>query len=160
MNDSNNKENLSRAYILMKKRSEEMQKVKTIYGGKPELKYYQIPTPPSLKKSLKHSRNNDNNNNLNQLNVLSNKDFKKGNIEDLYYTQLRKKTINQIMPHNNSLRSSSQDNIFLKSALNRRLIPKIYNNEKKQIYNYSLNNKNSKFMSYNIDSNRLYLNNN
>ena len=160
INDSNNKENLSQAYILMKKRSEEMQKVKTIYGGKPELKYHQMQALPSLKNRLKYSRNNDNNNILNQLNVLSNKDFKKGNIEDLYYTQLRKNKINQIMPHNNSLRSSSQDNIFFKSTLNRSIISKIYNNEKKQIFNYSLNNKNSMFMPHNIDPNRYYLNNN
>jgi hypothetical protein len=159
INDSNNKENLSQAYILMKKRSEEIQKVKTIYGGKPELKYHQMQAPPFLKNNLKYSRNNDNNNILNQLNVFSNKDFKKGNIEDLYYTQLRKNKINQIMPYNNSLRSSSQDNIFFKSTLNRGMIPKIYNNEKKQIFNYSLNNKNSMFIPYNIDSNRHYLNN-
>ena len=148
----NVKPNLSQAYILMKKKTEEMQRIKSIYGGKPDLRYNQISSPPSLQQTLKHSRNN--NNNLNQMNILSNKDFKKGNIEDLYYSQLRKDKFNQIfIAPNTNIRSSSQDNIFSNNTLDRRMLPAINENQK----NFD---KNNMFMSYFNDSNRHYLNNN
>ena len=153
----NMKPNLSQAYILMKKKSEEMQRIKSIYGGKPDIRYNQIFTPPLQQNTLKHSRNN--NNNLNQMNILSNKDFKKGNIEDLYYSQLRKDKFNQIfIAPNAKIRSSSQDNLFFNNTIDRRMFPMISENQKN--INSSLNDRNNMLMSYFNDSNRNYLNNN
>ena len=119
----------------MKKRSEEIQKMKVIYGGKPDLKYRQISTPASLKHDIKHSRNHNNNknNNLNQLNIFSYKDFKKGNIEDLYYNQIRKDEIKQIIMENKmNLHSSSQDNIF-SNTIDKRILPIIFSDNQKKL---------------------------
>ena len=140
-NQNNNlKENLSESYILMKKKIEEMQKVKILYGGKSPLQYHQMSIPLSL--NLQNSRNNTINNNLilNQFNGFSNNDLKKGNIEDLYYSQIKKDKINNIfMDSSQILRASSQDNIFNKTV-DKRMLPNIYNyqniinsNEKKNM---------------------------
>ena len=142
INHNNNNNNLSQAYILMKKKTEEMQRMKSIYGGKTEIKYHQISTPPSLKKNLKHSRNNYN---LNQFNILSSKDFKKGNIEDLYYSHLKREKLNNISyPPKLLLRSSSIDNINF-NFINKSMLPKILGDNQK-IFNSSINDKNSMYM--------------
>jgi len=142
INHNNNNNNLSQAYILMKKKTEEMQRMKSIYGGKTEIKYHQISTPPSLKKNLKHSRNNYN---LNQFNILSSKDFKKGNIEDLYYSHLKREKMNNISyPPKLLLRSSSIDNINF-NFINKSMLPKILGDNQK-IFNSSINDKNSMYM--------------
>ena len=142
INHNNNNNNLSQAYILMKKKTEEMQRMKSIYGGKTEIKYHQISTPPSLKKNLKHSRNNYN---LNQFNILSSKDFKKGNIEDLYYSHLKREKLNNISyPPKLLLRSSSIDNINF-NFINKKMLPKILGDNQK-IFNSSINDKNSMYM--------------
>jgi len=120
INNNSNNNNLSQAYILMKKKTEEMQRKKSIYGGKQEIKHHQICTPLSSKNNTKYSRNN--NYNLNQLNLLSSKEFKKGNIEDLYYSQLKREKFNHISyPPKLLLRSSSIDTI----NSNKRIFPKI-----------------------------------
>ena len=142
INHNNNNNNLSQAYILMKKKTEEMQRMKSIYGGKTEIKYHQISTPPSLKKNLKHSRNNYN---LNQFNILSSKDFKKGNIEDLYYSHLKREKMNNISyPPKLLLRSSSIDNINF-NFINKSMLPKILGDNQK-IFNSSINDKNSMYI--------------
>ena len=120
-----NKQNLSQAYIIMKNRVEEIQKIKNNNNGKQELKYRQMSPPPSLKYDLNQSRNN--NKNLNQVINLSNKDFKKGHLEDLYYSKMKKDKLNQfLLAPNSSLQSSSQDNIFLSNTSDKRKLPIIH----------------------------------
>lgn len=143
INPNNSNLNLSQAYILMKKRTEEMQKLKSIYGGNHELKYHQISTPPSLKNNIKQQSRNQKNYNLNQLNILSDKEFKKGNIEDLYYSKIKKEKFNHVsfIPKL-YIRSSSLDNMNL-NIFDKRILPQInYNDNQKIVYLSNNNNSN------------------
>ena len=129
---NNTKENLSESYILMKKKIEEMQKIKILYGGKHSFQYHQLTAPLSLKKDIKNFGND--NSILNQFNGFSNNDLKKGNIEDLYYSQIKNDKSNTMLMNTSSLlRSSSQDIINFNNTADRRMLPKIYNNNQKII---------------------------
>ena len=66
--------NLSQAYLLIKKRNEEIQKMKKTNKGKSEPKYNQL-SPPI---SLNHSRN-----------INSKRNYKKKNKEDIFYSTLK-----------------------------------------------------------------------
>ena len=127
---NNTKENLSESYILMKKKIEEMQKIKILYGGKQSFQYHQLTAPLSLKKDIKNFGND--NFILNQFNGFSNNDLKKGNIEDLYYSQIKNDKSNTMLMNTSSLlRSSSQEIINFNNTPDRRMLPKIYNNNQK-----------------------------
>ena len=127
---NNTKENLSESYILMKKKIEEMQKIKILYGGKHSFQYHQLTAPLSLRKDIKNFGND--NFILNQFNGFSNNDLQKGNIEDLYYSQIKNDKSNTMLMNTSSLlRSSSQDIINFNNTPDRRMLPKIYNNNKK-----------------------------
>ena len=76
----NSMDNLSQAYIM-----KQSKKIKNISLSNKDKRYYRT-LPLSLKHHLKNSRNNS----VNRFNILSYKDFQKGNIEDLYYSQLKK----------------------------------------------------------------------
>ena len=155
INEKNNiKTNLSEAYILMKRKNAEDNKIKTLYGGKSEYKFQQI-SPSSLKHNIQHSRNI---NNLNELNILSNRVLTKRNIEDIYYSQLRKNKLSQIIltPKNYIRPSNSQDNIYFNKTLNKKKFPLLYYDAK--IFNSSLNDK-YMLMSYHNNSNRNYFSN-
>ena len=129
---NNTKENLSESYILMKKKIEEMQKIKILYGGKHSFQYHQLTAPLSLKKDIKNFGND--NSILNQFNGFSNNDLKKGNIEDLYYSQIKNDKSNTMLMNTSSLlRSSSQDIINFNNTADRRMLPQIYNNNQKII---------------------------
>ena len=152
MNLKINNNNLSQAYILMKKKTEEMQRIKSIYGGKQELKYHRISSPPSLKHNIKSSRNKDNYI-LNQFHILSNKEFKKGNIEDLYYSHLKNEKLNN---NSNTIiaRSSSQDNLNIYyNTIDKRMLPKLFNDNQKIVNSSSINDKltidSNRYISYN-----------
>ena len=79
-------ENLSEAYIL-----QQTKKIKKFNFEKKEQKYYQT-LPLSMKYNIKFSRNNS----LNRFNMVSYKDLRKGNLEDLYYSKLKKDKIGNI----------------------------------------------------------------
>ena len=129
---NNTKENLSESYILMKKKIEEMQKIKILYGGKHSFQYHQLTAPLSLKKDIKNFGND--NSILNQFNGFSNNDLKKGNIEDLYYSQIKNDKSNTMLMNTSSLlRSSSQDIINFNNTADRRMLPQIYKKKKKII---------------------------
>ena len=78
--NKNNSANLSEEYI-----QKQSTNIKKITLTKNKQKYYQI-SPISVKNNLKKSRNEG----LNRFNIIFYKDLQKGNIEDLYYSQLKK----------------------------------------------------------------------
>lgn len=80
----NQSDNLSEEYI-----QKQSQKIKKIVLSKIDKKYYQT-LPLSLKYNLKNRRD------MNHFNIISSKDLLKGNIEDLYYSQLKKDKINHL----------------------------------------------------------------
>ena len=82
--NKNQSDNLSEEYI-----QKQSQKIKKIVLSKIDKKYYQT-LPLSLKYNLKNSRD------MNHFNIISSKDLIKGNIEDLYYSQLKKDKINHL----------------------------------------------------------------
>lgn len=82
--NKNQSDNLSEEYI-----QKQSQKIKKIVLSKIDKKYYQT-LPLSLKYNLKNSRD------MNHFNIISSKDLLKGNIEDLYYSQLKKDKINHL----------------------------------------------------------------
>ena len=82
--NKNQSDNLSEEYI-----QKQSQKIKKIVLSKIDKKYYQT-LPLSLKYNLKNSRD------MNHFNIISSKDLQKGNIEDLYYSQLKKDKINHL----------------------------------------------------------------
>ena len=99
--------NLSQAYLLIKKRNEEIQKMKKTNKGKSEPKYNQL-SPPS---SLNLSRNIKSNGNLNKINYYTKRDFKKKNKEDLFYSTLKNDKLRKIGPNQNIIINiSNQEN--------------------------------------------------
>ena len=89
-------ENLSEAYIL-----QQTKKIKKLNFEKKEQKYYQT-LPLSMKYNIKFSRNNS----LNKFNIISYKDLRKGNLEDLYYSRLKNDKIGNISGINFRSRSN------------------------------------------------------
>ena len=113
--------NLSQAYLLLRKRSEEFQKIRKIRGGIGEKKLPQL-TPSSI---INQSRNL--NKNL-TLQLFSPKDAK-SNKEDLYYSSFRKNKQKGTEIHQNiNLNLTNQEN--LKLNLEKQNFPRIL---KKQI---------------------------
>ena len=142
--------------MLLKKRSEEMQKIKMIYGGKMDMKPRQVSPSPSIK-----NKNNKNQNlhfkdyNLNQNNIFCKNDFKKGNKEDLYYSKLMRDKLNQASSPN--IKSASQEHFNPNKTVDKRMFPRINKNNQK-IFKSTLNEKNSMFSSYINEVNKQYLN--
>jgi len=89
-------ENLSEAYIL-----QQTKKIKKLNLEKKEQKYYKT-LPLSMKYNIKFSRNNS----LNKFNIISYKDLRKGNLEDLYYSRLKNDKIGNISGINFRSRSN------------------------------------------------------
>ena len=79
-NTANKSANLSEEYV-----QKQSKKIKRLTISKNKQKFNQI-LPTSVKNYLKKSRNES----LNRFNVIFYKDSQKGNIEDLYYSQLKK----------------------------------------------------------------------
>ena len=82
--------NLSEAYIL-----KQLKKLKKLKNTKNDQENYQ-----TLPLSMKYNIKNKSNNSLDRYDILSYKDFKKGNIEDLYYSQLKRDKIGQLSQKN------------------------------------------------------------
>ena len=118
--------NLSQAYLLIKRRNEEIQKIRK--NGKSEPKNNQL-TPV-----ISHSRNFNNYNNF----YLS----KKHNKEDLYYSSLRKDKFKSIgINQNINLNLTNQENPEKNN------FPKIFK-ENKKLTKYTSMDKNNLFSSY------------
>ena len=159
---SNSNNNLGQSsYLLMKKRIEEMQTIRKIYGVNNNHKHRISSSPPPYFQNdqIKKRNKRKNNYKLNQFNVLSNKDFKKGNIEDLYYNQLITDKKNEISKASSQLylRSASKDDNINYRTINKKIYPKNHDNQK--IFNSSVNDKNSIHSSF-IESNQHFSNNN
>ena len=134
--------NLSQAYILVKKKNEEMQKMKKTHGGKSEPKFQQM-TPVTI-----------NNNSRSNLNYFSIKDLKNNNKEDLYFNTLRKGKLKNL---------SSYQNIFLNQEnlnnLDKNNFP-IISKDGQRLVNESTGEKNIMYNSYINDSiNKIQKNN-
>ena len=157
LNNSNtSSQNLNQTYMLLKKRTEEMQKIKMIYGGKMDKNSRQVsPSPPLRNKSSKNSTRNFKNYNLNQNNIFSKNDFKKGNKEDLYYSKLMRDKLNQASAPN--IKSVSQEHINPNNTIDKRMFPRIYKNNEKMFKSTS-NEINSMFSTYINDVNKQFLN--
>ena len=78
--------NLSESYIL-----KQLEKLKKLYSQKSDSDYYKT-LPLSMKYNIKNKRNNK----LDKFNILPYKDIKKGNIEDLFYSQFKKDKIGHV----------------------------------------------------------------
>ena len=146
------------SYLLMKKKIEEMQTIKKIYGSN-NYKYRNLSSPPSLKYEQKNAKiKRKHSYKLNKFNVLSNKDFKKGNIEDLYYNQIKTDKINEISNASSKLllRSNQDDKHYYKTIY-KKMYPILSDNQR--LINSSLNDKNSIQSSF-IESNQHFSNNN
>ena len=142
--------------MLLKKRTEEMQKIKMIYGGKMDKNSRQVsPSPPLRNKSSKNSTRNFKNYNLNQNNIFSKNDFKKGNKEDLYYSKLMRDKLNQAYAPN--IKSVSQEHINPNNTIDKRMFPRIYKNNEKMFKSTS-NEINSMFSTYINEVNKQFLN--
>ena len=158
LNNSNtSSQNLNQTYMLLKKRTEEMQKIKMIYGGKMDMNPRQVSPSPSLRnKSSKIQNRHFKDFNLNQNNIFSKNDFKKGNKEDLYYNKLMKDKLNQAPPPNK--KSTSQEHFNPNNTFDKRMFPKINKNNQK-LFKSTLNEKNIMFSTYNNEVNKQISNN-
>jgi len=145
-------QNLNQTYMLLKKRTEEMQKIKMIYGGKMDMNPRQIsPTPSIRNKSSKNHNRNFKNYNLNQNNIFSQNDFKKGNKEDLYYNILMKDKFNQASA--SSIKSASQEHINPNNTINQKMFPRI-NKDNQKMFRSTLSEKNIVFSPYTNEANK------
>ena len=153
LNNSNAaSQNLNQTYMLLKKRTEEMQKIKMIYGGKMDMNPRQISPSPSIRnKSSKNNNRNYKNYNLNQNNIFSQNDFKKGNKEDLYYNILMKDKLNQASA--SSIKSASQEHINPNNTINQKMLPRI-NKDNQKIFRSTLSEKNIVFSPYTNEANK------
>ena len=153
LNNSNaESQNLNQTYMLLKKRTEEMQKIKMIYGGKMDMNPRQISPSPSIRnKSSKNNNRNYKNYNLNQNNIFSQNDFKKGNKEDLYYNILMKDKLNQASA--SSIKSASQEHINPNNTINQKMLPRI-NKDNQKIFRSTLSEKNIVFSPYTNEANK------
>jgi len=153
LNNSNAaSQNLNQTYMLLKKRTEEMQKIKMIYGGKMDMNPRQISPSPSIRnKSSKNHNRNYKNYNLNQNNIFSQNDFKKGNKEDLYYNILMKDKLNQASA--SSIKSASQEHINPNNTINQKMLPRI-NKDNQKIFRSTLSEKNIVFSPYTNEANK------
>ena len=158
LNNSNtSSQNLNQTYMLLKKRTEEMQKIKMIYGGKMDMNPRQVSPSPSLRnKSSKIQNRHFKDFNLNQNNIFSKNEFKKGNKEDLYYNKLMKDKLNQAPPPNK--KSTSQEHFNPNNTFDKRMFPKINKNNQK-LFKSTLNEKNIMFSTYNNEVNKQISNN-
>lgn len=146
INSNASSQNLSQSYNLLKKRSEEMQKIKMIYGGKMNMNPDQVSPIRSIRnQSGKNHNRLIKNYNLNQNNIFSQKDFKKGNKVDLYYNKLIREKLNQASAPN--IKSISQEHIKPTYTMDKRVFPRIYKDNQK-IFSSTLSEKNSMFSSY------------
>ena len=118
-NAANKSANLSEEYV--QKQSKKIKKL-TIPKNKPKLN--QI-LPISVKNYLKKSRNES----LNRFNVIFYKDIHKGNIEDLYYSQLKKDKYDNI---------ASTTGINFRQFRNKELIKHIKNNSTNDLKNFPI----------------------
>ena len=116
-NDSNN---LSEAYIL-----KESKKIKKLTLAKSEQKYYQI-LPISIKNNLRKSRNNS----LKRINIISNKDLRQGNIEDLLYSKIKQDKIGHISSFNYSPPNSGENININNNTNDKRSFPFILRDKK------------------------------
>ena len=114
--------NLSQAYILAKKKTEEVQKMKKYNMGKSESKVHQ----KSPSSSLNNSKNINNNNNY-----LSKKDFK--NKSDIFYTSIKKENIKRIYNPNiffNLTSHTTMNNLYQNNY------PNIFKSKNENTYNH------------------------
>ena len=133
--------NLSQAYIIVKKRTEEMKKMKKTNMGRSEPKYHQI-TPSS---SMNHSRNLNSQNHLNNINYYLKKDLKKYNKEDLFHTSLK----------NDKFKNSNPNQKIIFNLTNQSNFNNLYKNNFPKIFkekNESTNNP-VEFNTININEN-------
>jgi hypothetical protein len=101
--------NLSQAYLMLRKRNEEFQKIRKIRGGISEKKFSQL-SPSYI---ISQSRNLCTNLNLK---LFSQKDVKNYNIEDLYYSSFRKdKQKNLELNPNINFNLTNQDYLYINS---------------------------------------------
>ena len=134
--------NLSQAYLLIKKRNEVMQKIKKSHGGKSEPKFYQI-TPSSIGKNTR--------NNLNNFNLYSIKDLRRNNMEDLYYTSLRRDRLNNLSPNSNIILNITNQEYL--NYIDKNIFPKLYKDSQNQINDRSFG-RNKMYGSYINDANK------
>lgn len=140
--------NLSQAYLLIKKRNEVMQKMKKSHGGKSEPKFFQL-TPASVGKNTR--------NNLNNFNLYSIKDLRRNNMEDLYYTSLRKDRLSNLSPNPNIILNITNQEYL--NYIDRNIFPKLYKDSQNQINDRSFG-RNKMNGSYINDANKRYRFNN
>jgi hypothetical protein len=134
--------NLSQAYLLIKKRNEVMQKIKKSHGGKSEPKFYQI-TPSSIGKNTR--------NNLNNFNLYSIKDLRRNNMEDLYYTSLRRDRLNNLSPNSNIILNITNQEYL--NYIDKNIFPKLYKDSQNKINDRSFG-RNKLYGSYINDANK------
>ena len=115
--NNNDSENLSEAYILRQSKT-----IKKINFSKNDQKYYQT-LPLSMKYNLRNYRNNS----MNRFNIISYKDLKKGNLEDLYYSKLKKEKIGPIT----GINLRPPDSVEHNNLNNKRKFPMIHRGKTK-----------------------------
>ena len=114
--------NLSQAYLLIKKRDEEIKKMKRTFGRKSEPKYNLL-TPINY--------NTRNYNNYKKLQFLP----KKYNKEDLYYSSLKKDKLRNISFNQNiNLNLTNQNNT------EKNIFPKLFKDSQNQVNSYLIDN--------------------
>lgn len=140
--------NLSQAYLLIKKRNEVMQKMKKPQGGKSEPKFFQL-TPSSIGKNTR--------NNIGNFNLYPIKDLRRNNMEDLYYTSLRKDRIKNYSPNPNIILNITNQEYL--NYIDKNIFPKLYKDSQNQINDSSFG-RNKIYGSYINDANKRYRFNN
>ena len=140
--------NLSQAYLLIKRRNEVMQKMKKSQGGKSEPKFFQL-TPSSIGKNTRS--------NLNNFNLYSIKDLRRNNMEDLYYTSLRKDRLNNLSPNPNIILNITNQEYL--NYIDKNIFPKLYKDSQNQINNRSFG-RNKMYGSYINEVNKKFRFNN
>ena len=140
--------NLSQAYLLVKRRNEVMQKMKKSHGGKSEPKFFQL-TPSSIGKNTRS--------NLNNFNLYSIKDLRRNNMEDLYYTSLRKDRLNNLSPNPNIILNITNQEYL--NYIDKNIFPKLYKDSQNKINDRSFG-RNKMNGSYLNEANRKFRFNN
>ena len=114
--------NLSQAYLIIKKRDEEIKKMKKTFGRKSEPKYNLL-TPINYY--------NRNYNNYKKINLLP----KKNNKEDLYYSSLKKDKLRNIR-----LNQNINFNLTNQEYTDKNIFPKLFKDSQNQVDAYLINN--------------------